>query len=297
MKINITGFSSAQSKGSNTKGVINFSELIKDILVDQGHEADYNLENADLNIVFVLDLSSPNVVNYERALKLLQQNNSIIAFDDWSIRNFYKTNENYITGKKVFKTHFHVKQEILNQYRDVIQNIQDGKYKVLFPAYKTGDHSLLELRGELYNIDPSIYIKKQYIESENELIPVHASLATKWKDLEKKKYSILNVRNEKEDKVFEYYCKHRIVLSPPHYHDGGGWFRNRYTLANLAKAVVIEDENSIFGDAYKIAHSEVKATTIDMIFEIQKRAYNNVIMTKQEIKEKIDVLLNSYSVQ
>lgn len=290
-RINIAGFSSAQNKGTNKKGVINFSGLLVDMLNESGYTAGYDLPDADLNIVFVLDLSSPNVRYYEKALKLLEDKNSILAFDDWSIRNFYKTNQNYLDGTKIFKTHFFVEQDVLNKYRHIIQRIQDGEYKAIYPAYEVGDHSLLEIRGESYSIDPSVFIEKQYVESTSELIPVHASLATKWKDLEKKKYTILNVRDENEDKVFEYYCKHRIVLSPPHYHDGSGWFRNRYALANLAKAVIIEDENSIFGQSYNLQRKDITNLRVDVFFRLQDAAYQSIIMSKQQIKERLEEIL------
>lgn len=285
MRVSITGFSSAHNKGFNTKGVINFSTLIKEILEDNGHIADYDLDQADLHIVFMIDLSSPNTAQYEKALKILQTKNCIIAFDDWSIEKFYKTLENYLSGRKVFKSHFHIKQQVLDKYRDVIEKIVEGEYRVIFPAYRNGQHELLGIRGYQVAIDPSIYIQKpdSYFIGNQDLIPVHASLATKWKDLENKKYTIINVRGENEDKVFEYYCKYRMILSPTQYHNGGGWWRNRYTLANLAKAIVIEDENPIFGESYQIKRSIVNKSNIDSLFELQNKKYNEVIMTKNEI--------------
>lgn len=293
MRINISGFSSNHYSGSNTKNVINFSNLIKDILNDNGHIADYQLENADLNIVFIVDLASPNTKYYEHALKLLQTEDCIIALDDWSIKNMYKTFDKYLNGTKIFKTHFHIEQVVINKYRDVIEKIANGEYKVLYPAYKTGNHELLEIRGDKYFIDPSIYVKKerasQFEMFVNELLPVHASLAAKSLD---KKYTVLNVRNESEDKVFEYYVKHRIVLSPEHYFTNqAGWFRNRYSLAHLADAVIIEDENSPFGIEYAISRKEVTPASIEKLLYMQKYSYNKVIMTKEEINERLKEII------
>ena len=297
MKINLVGFSSAQSKGINTKDVINFSNLLKDILVDSGHEADYGLEDRDLNIVFVLTLGSLNINNLENALEILQNENSIIAFDDWNLRQFYDSIDKYLDGVRLFKTHPKISKFDLSKYRDVLENIRDGKYKALFPAYKNGDHSLLGIRGEQHAIDPSIYIyKERPFETEVSthkfhLLPVHASLAKKWSNLDKKKYSILNLREENENTVFEYYCRHRIVLSPPHYHDGSGWFRNRYSLANLAKAIVIEDDNSVFGQSYSIKREDVTNANIDQLYELQNSAYYRTIMSKEEISKVLEKVL------
>jgi hypothetical protein len=295
MRVNISGISAAHNKGFNNKGVINFSTLIKEILEDNGHIADYDMDQADLHIVFMIDLSSPNTAQYEKALKILQTKNCIIAFDDWSIEKFYKTLENYLSGKKVFKSHFHIKQEVLDQYRDVIEKIVEGEYRVIFPAYRNGQHELLGIRGYQTAIDPSIYIEKPrriFWYSTDDLIPVHASLATKWKDLENKKYTILNVRGETEDQVFEYYCKHRIVLSPEHYFTNqAGWWRNRYTLAFNARAVVVEDVGTVFGDTHAIARKDVTPQTIDTIFELQSRSYVSQIMQKDEISRKIKEII------
>lgn len=295
MRINLTGFTSAQRNGYNTKNVIGFSNLLKTILEDNGHIADYGLENPDLNIVCVLTLGSLNIANVINCLELLRNENCIIAFDDWNIKEFYKSIDGVLDGSKLYKTHPHIQGRV-GEYLDVIENLAQGKYKVLYPAYKTGNHDLLEIRGDKYCLDPSVYIEKDMenvteFGHTNSLLPVHASLATKWSDLNKKKYTILNVRNETEDKVFEYYCRHRIVMTPPHYHDGSGWFRNRYTLANKASAVIIEDNSEVFGDSYKIERKEINERNINQLFEIQNKAYQNTIMSKEEISKVLKEVL------
>ena len=299
MRINLTGFTSAQKKGSNTKNIISFSNLIKDILVDNGHEVDYGLENSDLNIVFVLTLGSLNTANAINCLELLRNENCIIAFDDWNIKEFYKSIDGILNGTKTYKTHPHHQGKVL-EYIDVITKLSQGDYKAIYPAYKTGNHELLEIRGDKYCVDPSIYISKELPTPEqslDELIPVHASLATKWSTLEKKKYTILNVRNETEDDVFNYYWKHRIVIAPEHYFGfRAGWFRNRYTLAYLANSLIIEEEDSCFGEFYEVERKAVNKTTFDYLLAQQRKAYENTIMTKEEIKETLCLLFNNYNV-
>lgn len=288
MVINITGFTAPHNNTarSNSKNIIGLSNLLKTILEDNGYIVDFNLKGADLNIVFVFDLSSPNVAYYEQALDLLQKENCIIAFDDWSIKNFYKTIDKILTGDKVFKTHFHIKQNVIDKYIDVIRKIADGKYRVLYPAYKAGNHELLEIRGDKFFIDPSIYIKKDIPPyTKGELMPVHASLADKsW--VKKIGWPVIDLKNVTEDEVFKNYCEHRMILSPPHYHDTSGWFRNRYTLAQLSNAVVVEDSRNIFGDSYrKLKIEDVNEGNIDTLFAKQKKDYENNIMSKEEISK------------
>lgn len=292
LNINITGFTSAHQKGSNTKNIIGFSNLIKEILDDNGYNVDYNLRNADINIVFVFSLGSLNTRYAAESMELLRKKNCIIAFDDWNIKDFYTSMRNLTTKENSYKTHPWHGSKNIHDYEDVAQNILDGKYKVLFPAYKNGNHELLEIVGEKFCLDPSIYIKKDIPDfTPGELIPVHASLAAKsW--VKKIQWPIIDLNKVTEDVVFQNYLEHRMVLSPPHYHDLSGWFRNRYTLANLAKAVIVEDKNSVFGESYrKLKIEDVNENNIDSLFEAQDEAYNNVIMTKQEINNVLKEVL------
>lgn len=289
MRINLTGFTGAHVRGNNKKNVIGFSNLLKKLLTDQGHEADYGLENPDIHIVCVLDLSSINSSNAVECLKLLRKDGDkcFIAFDDWNIRGFYKTLDGILETKKFSKTHHTVDYVGVLEHLDIIKKLADGDYKVLYPAYKTGDHELLGIRGEKFCVDPSIYIEKEWPSDiqPGELIPVHASLAGKWSLLSKKKYSLINLRGESEDTVFKYYIMHGIVMTPPHYHDGSGWFRNRYSLAYLANAVVIEDDSGVFGDSYRVERKAVNERTVDKILDEQRSAYEDTIMSKKEIAE------------
>lgn len=297
MRVNLTGFTNAHKTGTNRKGVIGLSSLLKDILVDQGYEADYELEDADLNIVCVLDLSSINASNATTSLKLLkeQPEKSVIAFDDWNIKGFYKTIDGVLAKKAFSKTHHTVDYREVLAHLDVLQDLADGKFKAIYPAYKTGDHELLGIRGEKFCLDPSIYIEKdesRYPKGVHKLLAVHASLAPKWSDLNKKKYSIVNLKGEKEETVYDYYKRHRIVITPPHYHDGSGWFRNRYALANKANAVIVEDNSGVFGDSYRVERKTITEKNIDSIFDDQDEAYYETIMTKDEITAVLREITN-----
>lgn len=292
MKINLTGFTSAHRSGANRRNVIGFSNLQKTILEDNGYTADYGLENPDINIVSVLTLGSLNTRFAAESMELLRQDNCIIAFDDWNIKEFYKSMENLINKPKSYTTHPWHKDKNIHQYEDVAINILEGKYKVLFPAYKTGNHELLGIQGEKYCLDPSIYIKKDIPDfTPGELISVHASLAAKtW--VKKIQWPIIDLNKVSEDEVFKNYLEHRIVLSPPHYHDSSGWFRNRYSLANLAKAVVVEDRRSVFGTFYQnLLIEDVNEDNIDFLFKNQDKAYKETIMTKEEINKVLKEVL------
>ena len=294
-RINLTGFTGSHKKGSNQKNVIGFSNLLKELLEDNGHVADYGLEDADLNIVCVLDLSSINASNYIEALDTLRDKKSVIAFDDWNIKGYYKTLNNIVDNKKFSKTHHTVKYDELMARMETLRDLRDDKFITIYPAYKTGDHELLGITGEKYCIDPSIYIKKDIPEDwkRDEFMAVHASLAPKWSYLSKKKYSMINLRGVKEDKVFEYYYKHRIVMSPEHYFGfNAGWFRNRYALANIAGALIVEEPNSCFGESYNIERKEINEKTYDKLFEAQDKAYKESIMSKEEVGKALQGVLD-----
>lgn len=294
MRINITGFTGAQrgNKTSNRKGVLNFSELIVEILNECGHEAGFQLENPDFNIVFVIDPGSINAGNANEAIPLLAKEPCMIAFDDWNIRGFYKTLDKIVATGKFSKTHHSVDWKIIDQHKDVIKKLADGEFLAIYPAHKAGDHSQIGIRGESYYIDPTIYMAdKRTFNPEHlkhreytELMPVHASLANMWQELAKIKYSFLNIKNVKEDQVFEYYSKYRMVLSPKHYNSGSGWWRGRYIMADQAKALIVDDENSIFGEAFEIKPNQVTKENIEDLLHAQHEALYEKMMTKEEVK-------------
>jgi hypothetical protein len=292
MKVNITGFTSNHRSGFNRKNVINFSNLIEEILNDNKHEAGHNIEKPNINIVFVNSLGSLNSRYAAEAMQTIRDEDCIVAFDDWQIKEFYKSMENLINKPKSYTTHPWHGDKNIHQYEDVARNILEGKYKVLFPAYKTGNHELLGIIGEKYCLDPSIYIKKDIPKfTPRELIPVHASLAAKtW--VKKIQWPIIDLNKVTEDEVFKNYLEHRVVLSPPHPHDGSGWFRNRYSLANIAKAVIVEDRKSVFGTFYKnLLIEDVNEDNIDFLFKCQDKAYKETIMTKEEINKVLKEVL------
>ena len=284
--INITGFTNNHVKNSNRKGIINFSNLFCDILNDNNYKAQHNIE-ADINIVFVNALSSINSSNAVNCLRLIKEKNCILALDDWNVKGFYDTNENILQGK-FSATHPTVDKNQLMQYLDVIENINNGKYVTIFPAYKSGDHGLLNIPGNSIAIDPSIYIKKEYGSVPMFFFdtPIEASLNNK---KIKRNYKYKEIKDVSESEVFEYYKAYRIAICKQHYHSGSGWFRNKYTLCNKAKCIIIEDKNSPFGSYYEIDYEPYML--IEEIYEYQNAAYNKNIMTKQEISNQLKLIL------
>lgn len=253
---------------------------------DAGHEVDYNLPDADYYIIFIFTLSSLNSGHAVECLDIIKENPDkvFLAIDDWRVKHIYEGMEKIIEKKKFSKTHPSIDWRGVMRHLDTLQDIVDGRFRTLIPAHKSGDHSLLGARGDMFIYDPSIYVQRERMEFDQEydLFPVHASLAADWKWLNKRKYSYIQVQNEKEDKVWELYNKHRIVMSPPYYSQGSGWWRNRYSLANAAKAVVIDDIGSIFGESYEITRKDITKDNIDDLFSLQNIAYNNEIMTRGE---------------
>lgn len=292
MKIFITGYNRSQEKNSNTKGVINFSNLLRPILLENGHQLVTNPDQSELCVVFVSTLKSLNTANALKAIDILKNYNSIIALDDWNIKVIYVGNLSIINGYRS-KTHPHYSEKQIDDTIEVLQKINNGFFKVLYPAYKTGNHELLNIIGNKTFVDPSIYINIDYVTPlfGYNIQPCVATLANKDSFLKKLKYEYVLLDNIKEKQVFEKYCEHRIVINPPHYHDGSGWFRNRYSLANFAKAVIVEDKNSVFGKAYNISGLDVNIQNVDNYYELQNESYKNTIMDKNEISNNLKQII------
>jgi hypothetical protein len=296
MKINFTGFTPAHNAKGNRKGIVQVPLLLQNIMADAGHEVGYNLENADLHVIHLYVLNSLNSSHAVECLELMKNDNVILALDDWHIKDMYYSYQKTVENKKFSKTHPSIDWRGILDNLDSLQKIVDGKFDVLVPAYPGGDISLLGINGNVQVYDPSIYVEKQIPEilGKHDLMPVHASLANDWKWLNKRKYSYIQVQSEHEDKVFEYYCKHRMVLSPPYYHSGSGWWRNRYTLANIAGALIVEDDNTLFGDTYTIDPRKVNEKNFDKYFDMQNKAFHNRIWSKEENISKMKEYLKKY---
>lgn len=297
MKVSITGFTPAHNGRGNRKNIIQIPQLLMEAIRDAGHEVDYNLPGADVHIVYIFALSSLNSGHAVECLEIIKNNPDkvILSIDDWRVKQTFEGMDKILQTKKFSKTHPSIDWKGVLGNLETIQEIVDGKFNMLIPAHKNGDHSLLEARGNLHIWDPSIYVEREKLEFDQEydLFPVHASLAADHKWLDKRRYSYIQVQNEKEDFVWELYNKHRIVMSPPYYSNGSGWWRNRYALANIAQAVIIEDFGGVFGSAYEIERKQVTKETIDDLFAKQDIAYKNGIMSREENAKVIGDLLGS----
>ncbi len=305
MKVSITGFTPAHqnTKQANRKNIIQVPLLLMEAIKGAGHEVGYNLPDADVHIVYIFTLGSINSGFAVECLELIKNNPGkvILSIDDWRVKHIYEGMEKTIATKKFSKSHPSIDWKGIMSNLDVLQDIVDGKFKTLIPAHKTGDISLIEARGEVVVYDPSCFVERQKIKFDQveagfpyDLMPIHASLAPDHKWLDKRRYSFIQVQNEKEDKVWELYNKHRIVMSAPYYSNGSGWWRNRYSLANAANAVIIEDIGSVFGPAYEIDRKKVTPETIDILFDKQNKAYHETIMTKEECSEVVGNLLKEF---
>lgn len=300
MRVSITGFTPAHqnTKQANRKNIIQIPLLLMEAIKDAGHEVDYNLPDADVHIIYIFTLGSINSGFAVECLNLIKNNPGkvILSIDDWRVKHIYEGMEKVIATKKFSKSHPSIDWKGIMDNLDVLQDIVDGKFKTLIPAHKNGDHSLIEARGEIVVYDPSIYVERDRMEFDHpyDLFPVHASLAANHQWLDKRKYSYIQVQNEKEDKVWELYNKHRIVMSPPYYSNGSGWWRNRYALANAAHAVIIEDFGGVFGPSYEIERKDVTDETIDILFAKQDAAYKAGIMSREENAKAVGDLLAEF---
>ena len=286
--VNICGFTGQDNgwPGSNRKGVLMFSHLLFPMLRDAGFDPYFATEGCDRNIVFTLDLSSRSAAHADYAFDVLERDpRAIVALPDWNVRGVFKTMRSLAVEERWPKNHHTYTADQLKAHQGVMADIVEGRRTTLFPGYKTGDASLLEIPGHVVRVDPSIYVPApdHPLPPRQELIAVHASLAKKWSDLNKRRYTILNVREEPEQAVLDYYAKFGICLVPAHYSQGSGWWRDRYTLANQARAVVVEDIGGPFGETFEVERKKVTEKTFDKIFEVQDAWYRHIIESKADI--------------
>ena len=273
-----------------------FSHLLFPMLRDAGFDPYFATEGCDRNIVFTLDLSSRSAAHADYAFDVLARDRrAIVALPDWNVRGVFKTMRSLAVEERWPKNHHTYTADQLKAHQGVMADIVEGRRTTLFPAFTTAftDHSLLEIPGHACALDPSAYVPAPDIQRPQvgQLLAVHASLAKKWSYLEKKRYSVVNLREEPEAVVWAYYAKHRIVLVPTHYHNGSGWWRDRYNLAQTAGAVIVEDEGGPFGPTYEIERKKVQPDTIDKLFEAQREVYEASIETKTSIITTLKELL------
>ena len=293
MRVSISGFTPAHNGRGNRKNIIQVPRLLMDGIEDAGYTVDYGLEDADMHICYIFTLSSINSGECNDTFDTIRANPGkvILSMDDWRISSIYKDMEKVIKTKRFSKTHHTVDYKRVLENIDIMQDILDGKFKTLIPANKHGNHDLLEIKGDFTVYDPSVYVgkyrKKMEFDREHDLFPIHASLTDHMGYLRKKKYPFIQVQGVSEDYVWELYNKHRIVMSPPFYHNGSGWWRNRFSYANIAKAVIIEDEGGVFGEEYDIQRKDVTKESIDQLFEAQDKKYKSMIMSREEVVEAL----------
>jgi len=297
--VNITGFTGNNNAwaGANRKGVVALSRMLEEMLTDAGFDPYYATEGCDRNIVYLLDLSSRNAAHALYALDVLDRDPlAIIALDDWQIKGCFGTMRSMLE-KGFPRNHHTYTADQLKRYAHVMEQIVNGERTCLYPAFDTPytDHTLLGIPGD-YSValDPSSYVPsppEEYRRPPAQLLAVHASLAKKWSYLEKKRYSILNLREEPEAVVWTYYTKHRIVLVPPHYHQGSGWWRDRYNLAHTANAIIVEDEGGPFGPEFEVERKMVKPETVDKIFAKQAEVYRALTWPRDKVVQTLKELL------
>lgn len=305
MKINIVGFTSGQNqtKLSNKKGVMNFSIILPEILKELKHDiaiGDFERE-ADLYFVFVGRLNSLNTKFAIKTLDLIQKNKDkvILCFDDWNIKPGLQNMYRVVNRLFSFKTHPWIKQEELEKYFDVINDILNKKFNVLIPAFKDNNVEKLEIPAKkLYTVDPSIFCKydsETIILNNKSFIPVYAGLARKDSFMAKIPEAEI-LRDKTEAEVFNDYKKRWFIINPPHYHEGSGWWRNRYVMANQANAILISKNNSYnvcnFENYKDLDYDEVKS-----LFKIQDEKYQNMIETRTEVFDKIKAIIETERVK
>jgi len=280
--------------------------------------------NGNYNVVFVGPPGYPGNSNIINALRVLDSDpQAFVGIDDWQVKTLFDEMRRYADGYASPSHYWYTggsdvvtpeqlkhKAEDIRQFQHIWQRIIAGEWRVLFHAYKGGDLSLLGVPPacDARTVDPSAYVvnpdPNYPVPAKRERlgIPVQASLKTidamaaakkqqiyNWQS----RFKVNNVRGEttrgqlKEADVYRHYCDGGLVLSPPHYHQGSGWFRSRYSFAQMAHALVIEDVGGPFGKSHEVRYEDVNLDNFDDLFEAQRESYKSVIMSKDEIKDAL----------
>lgn len=308
MKINIIGFTpqSMNTKLSNKKKVINFSNLLPEILIDNNCKVTFkDFESIDYDYVFLFigDLTSINskyAIHCLKYLKIINHDKVIICIDDWKIKDILYSFSYCLKNNKFKNLYYYINKDI-NNYKSELQSIINGNFILLIPAFKNGLHNLLFFPcKKYYVIDPSIYcldkynllIKSDFYNKKDNF--VYAGLCDKFKWLKKFK-NVIIIKDKKEQEVFSIYNENKFILSPPHYHKNSGWWRNRYIMSYCADSILIGDDEEnklLFGESYVFDLNRLGDLNYynDMVYN-QKKSFINNIMTKEECSNVIREVL------
>jgi len=220
-------------------------------------------------------------------------------------------------GNSVGKKFFNEAQPYKKEMEDLITQLafEQWPYRVLAPVYKGGDVSQLGIdsaeiipwdptpvtdsykAGDKYDLSLFSRIDKHTGPKSKEWIMASLIQKQSWFkrqhfDWKVTCYGNPNLGQERltEPDLYNEYLRVRGILIPPHYHTikGSGWWRVRYGMIADAGCIAYgeQEETKLFGDAYRIHHSDIERMTdneLDDLAKAQKEDFNSTVWNKNRL--------------
>lgn len=299
MRILFTGSTSKQTDDNAWKRArvkrIDDSSIICNSLRKQGYIVDRkkikwgdDLSQYDMAIVGVGCFGSNNysgdIFNSLYALHKIP--NSLVFYEDWKIdanmKSFSGMLKSGALEKSVSKkwnngSYFYGGVDNpnfdINIAKQVIQNLNNGFYDALIPAFDWGNKDIVRKiikSKNIYNVDLSPYVVENWNldlrpEPKDKMKAyMLASLVDHRRWVKKMQltwpvvyYGAKSIKDsiklETETDVYNECGKYRVILCPEYPHSGSGWFRIRYIYAALQRSIILTSLNDLqaLGVPYK----------------------------------------------
>jgi hypothetical protein len=325
MRILITGYTTRMTVDSSRidKDYITFSYLLRDILVEMGHEVECRkvVMGEDLSSQFgfafcgvapINSMTSSRICETHYAMDKMRGRHVVYA-DDWSFCGYGGSIRYALDRWDKFVKYkgFRYPAEIVESVRQSLENMveynQGNNAMVLAPMFPWGNHQFLmkdNYEAKLITVDPSAWLKFPTLD-----IPapkdkirqwVMAALSdhTPWIKKQKFKLPVKYVGNQRmgvdvlnETQTVRLFAQSFGVLSTGYPSAGSGWWRTRYLNAAWAESLIYSDARDAVtmgkafqGSAYDFENIQSDTEYLDRV-ESQRIWLENNIATKEWVMD------------
>jgi len=201
----------------------------------------------------------------------------------------------------------------INIAKKVIQNLNDGFYDALIPAFDWGNKDIVRKiikSKNIYNIDLSPYVVENWNldlrpeTQEKKKAYMLASLVDHRRWVKKMQltwpvvyYGAKSIKDsiklETETDVYNECGKYRVILCPEYPHSGSGWFRIRYIYAALHRSIILTSLNDLkaLGITYK-SIERLSDKELDEYAAMQRKAIFSYSWNKDTFDKKIKQIID-----
>lgn len=318
MKILLTGFTGVQAHASvgQLELISNLASLVY-AMEDLGHEVEWRpaIPGEDLDMFDKVIVSVNGVASWVAPFALGglycigKRQDAIITYDDWQgVKAFGSGNPekeqavvwNPKLGRLNHEEAFNDPTTKLYIDEAVEELCYIHRRKTLLPLFRYGDIEKLKLGApNALRYDPSPYMDiYEYADMDKQRTWVYAGLSDKaswfkrqsfaW---EVEKYGVrkLGQPRVKEAMLANIYSERWGVLSPPHDHEGSGWFRVRFLMAASARAIIhcSAAEAASVGYTWRSVHDVEKMSEANLweVAEEQRLTFQAHRWSKEDLQK------------